>query len=65
MHSTTSVHYVYQFLNGKMLSISQSINEKPVTPRRRWCTLTVTDASAEMAAHRRLSSAMRSNDDID
>ena len=35
----------------------------PVTSRRRWGTQT--DASAVMAAHRPLSSAMRSNDDID
>ena len=42
----------------------QSINQsKPVTPRPRWSTLT--DASAVMAAHRRLSSVTRSNDDID
>ena len=35
----------------------------PVTPKRRWITLT--DASAAMTAKRPLSSAMRSNDDID
>ena len=45
-------------------SINQSISQsKHVTPRRRWCTQT--DASAMMAAHRRLSSATRSNGDID
>ena len=36
---------------------------KPVTPRRRWGI--PTDASAAMAAHRRLSSTTWSNDDID
>ena len=45
-------------------SINQSINQsKPVTPRRRWGT--PTDAFAATAAHRRLSSATWSNDDID
>ena len=41
-------------------SINQS---KPVTPRRCWST--PTDAFAATAAHLRLSSATRSNDDID
>ena len=45
-------------------SINQSINQsKLVTPRRRWGT--PTDASAVTTAHRRLSSATRSIDDID
>ena len=35
----------------------------PVTPRRRWATLT--DASAAITAHWSLSSLMRSNDDFD
>ena len=43
-------------------SMNESINQsKPVTPTRRWDT--PTDASAVMVAHRRLSSARRSNDD--
>ena len=43
-----------------LAAVSQS---KPVTPRRR-CS-TSTDASAVMAAHRRLSSATCRNDDVE
>ena len=46
------------------LNVNNSINQsKPVTPRRRWGT--PTDAFAATVAHRRLSSATQSNDDID
>ena len=47
-------------ISGDLASINQS---KSVTPRRRWSN--PTDASAMMVAQRRLSSATRSNDEID
>ena len=47
----------------RVLLFNQPINQNPMMPRRRWGTST--DASAVLAAHRRLSSGMRSNGDID
>ena len=45
-------------------SVNQSINQsKPVMPRHRWGTLA--DSSIVTAAHRRLSFATQSNDNID
>ena len=45
------------------MPLMRPIQSKPVTPWRRWGT--PTDASTVTAAHRRLSSATRTIDDID
>ena len=56
---STITSYHSSAMSAIMISINQS---KLVTPRCRWGTPTY--ASAVMAAHRRLSCATRSNDDI-
>ena len=64
-YKTRSTLAFNRSVSGSCISVkTYSINQsKLVTPRRRWGT--PIDASAMIVAHRRLSSATRSNDDIE